>query len=147
MALAVNLDGVRQTYRLCFVRAPWAYFTRLPVRGQWGDGWETAPYQTHSGPPYDDSPDQILRVAFDGPLFTPEAGRDGIAVSAQALNEGAFPWLRTESAAGGPPLHIMGGTMLGTFVEAVELAGGRVYAPIGWGELPVGLPEFRQSEA
>ncbi|TDN63208.1 hypothetical protein B0G77_6840 [Paraburkholderia sp. BL10I2N1] len=71
MSLTVNLDGVRHAYGLCFVRAPWAYFTRLPLHHQCGDRWDLSPYETHAGEPYDDSADQILKVAFDGPLFTP----------------------------------------------------------------------------
>ena len=40
MGLTTDLDDVRHVYGLCFVRAPWAYFTRLPLDQQWGDGWE-----------------------------------------------------------------------------------------------------------
>jgi len=36
MTLAVNLDGVRDVYRLCFVCSPWAYFTRRRLDLQWG---------------------------------------------------------------------------------------------------------------
>ncbi|CAE6761372.1 hypothetical protein R75483_03574 [Paraburkholderia domus] len=49
--MIANLDGVRHAYGLCFVRAPWAYFTRLTLDQQWGDGWERVPYEQHAGPP------------------------------------------------------------------------------------------------
>jgi hypothetical protein len=37
MSLKANLDGVRVTYSLCFVRAPWAFLTRLSLDQQWGE--------------------------------------------------------------------------------------------------------------
>ena len=135
MGLIANLDGARNRYRLCFVRTPWAYFTRLPLERQWGDRWECAPYQTYAGNPYDDELNQILTVAYDGLLFTPDKGIDGIVCSALDINVGHAPWLRTESYMGGPPLQIMAGATLESFVEMVELAGGHVFAPIGWADL------------
>ena len=81
MTLRVDLNGVGNTYRLCFVRAPWAYLTTIDLDLQCG--WDKAPYQLHAQLPYAASPDQILKVAFDGPLFPPEAGRNGHARSAR----------------------------------------------------------------
>jgi hypothetical protein len=135
MGLTANLDGVRQAYELCFVRAPWAYFTRVPLDQQWGDGWERVPYEQHAGPPYDDSPAQILTLAFDGPLYTPDRGYDGKMRSVIDINRGDAPWLRTQDFIGNAPIHIMAGVTLEKFVEQVELAGGRVFAPLGWGAL------------
>jgi hypothetical protein len=137
MGLSANLGGVCSTYRLCFIRAPWAFFTRLPLDCQWGDRWEFAPHEGCAGDPYDDSPDQILKIAFDGPLVTPDAGRDGQARSVLEINRDNVPWLRTESSTGEPPLHIIAGTTLESFVQTVDLADGHVYAPLGWGILPV----------
>jgi hypothetical protein len=135
MGLIANLDGVRHAYGLCFVRAPWAYFTRLPLDQQWGDGWERTPYEQHAGAPYDDGPAQILTVAFDGPLYPPNAGYDGTMHSVIEINRGDAPWLRTQDFIGNAPIHIMAGVTLESFVEQVELAGGRVFAPLGWGAL------------
>jgi hypothetical protein len=139
MSLLVNLDGVRHAYRLCFVRTPWAFCTRVPLDQQWGEYWERAPYQESAGDPYDDAPDQILKVAFDGPLFTPDAGRDGHIRSVLDINAGQTPWLRTESYAGGLPLHIMADVTLESFAISVELAGGCVYVPLGWGVPPASV--------
>ncbi|KVD77297.1 hypothetical protein WS62_30975 [Burkholderia sp. ABCPW 14] len=136
MTLKANLEGVRDTYHLCFVRSPWAYFTCLPLDRQCGDRWSEAPYELYAGPPYGDSPDQLLRVAFDGPLLPPEAGRSAVTCSVVDINEGLAPWLRTESYFGGEPLSIAAGATLGTFVETLEKAGGTVFIPLGWGELP-----------
>jgi hypothetical protein len=136
MGLISNLDGARHSYRLCYVRAPWAFFTRIPVDQQWGERWEAAPYRAYAGHPYRDHPGQILQVAYDGPLLTPDQGVDGVMCSVLDINLGHAPWLRLDGAEGEPPLHIMAGATLESFVEAVELAGGHVFAPLGWGDLP-----------
>jgi hypothetical protein len=135
MGLTADLDGVRHAYGLCFVRAPWAYFTRVSLDQQWGDGWERVPYEKHAGAPYNDAPEQILTVAFDGPLYAPDAGYDGKMRSVIEINRGVAPWLRTQAFIGNAPIHIMAGTTLESFVEQVELAGGHVFAPLGWGAL------------
>jgi hypothetical protein len=136
MSLKANLDGVRVTYRLCFVRAPWAFLTRLSLDQQWGENWQHSPYQQFAGTPSHHLPDQLLTVAFDGPLYTPDTGYDNGSHSVLEINAGFVPWLRAESYAGGPPLHIMAGATLESFVTSVELAGGQVYVPLGWGIQP-----------
>jgi hypothetical protein len=77
MGLTVDLNGVRDVYGLCFVRSPWAYFTRESLDQQWGDGWERSPYEEFAGDPYNDRADQILKLAFDGPLLTPDMSDTG----------------------------------------------------------------------
>lgn len=135
MGLATDLDGVRYAYGFCFVRAPWAYFTRLPLDHQWRDGWERAPYEKHAGISYDDGERQILTVAFDGPLLPPDAGYDGHPRSVNEINRGDASWLRTQDFIGNAPARIAAGASLERFVELVELAGGHVFAPLGWGAL------------
>lgn len=136
MSTRVDLTAVQETYRLCYVRTPWAYFTRVPLEQQWGDHWERAPSTSEAGLPYGGERDQILKVAFDGPLLTPETGEHAHPFSVQEINDRRAPWLRTDSYFGGPPVHIMAGVTLEHFTELVELAGGTVYAPVGWGQLP-----------
>jgi hypothetical protein len=135
MGLTTDLDGVRHAYGLCFVRAPWAYFTRLPLDQQWGDGWERTPFERHAGLPYEDTAQQILTVAFDGPLLSPDAGYDGRAYSVNEINRGDSPWLRTQNFISNAPIRIAAGVSLEKFVELVELSGGHVFAPLGWGAL------------
>jgi len=53
------------------------------------------------------------------------------------INRDHVPWLRTESYTGEPPLHLIAGATLESFVQAVDLAGEHAYAPLGWGILPV----------
>jgi hypothetical protein len=55
------------------------------------------------------------------------------------INAGQTPWLRTESYAGGLPLHIMADVTLESFAISVELAGGCVYVPLGWGVPPASV--------
>lgn len=147
MTMRVDLSGIRDAYRLCLVRESWAYFTRLALDRQWGDRWERAPYQQYAGEPYAGEPDQILKLAFDGPLLRPEAGTHGAAHSVETINAGGAPWLRTESYVGTEPLFVMAGTTLGRFVECVELVGGTVYAPLGWGDLPKAGAAARESSS
>lgn len=136
MPLRIDLEDVCDTYRLCFVRAPWAWFTRLEPGLQWGDHWERAPWQQHAGPPYRGEPDPLLRVAFDGPLLAPGDGEHGGSYSVQEINRGSVPWLRTDSYFGGKPVVVMAGSTLREFVEAIDKIGATVYAPLGWGDLP-----------
>ncbi|WP_321915635.1 MULTISPECIES: hypothetical protein [unclassified Paraburkholderia] len=136
MMTRVDLSAVQRVYRLCYVRTPWAWFTRIPLDQQWGEHWERAPFTREAGLPYSDAPEQILKVGFDAPLLDPETGEHAHPYSVQEINTQAAPWLRTESYLCGPPIHIMAGVTLQRFTELVELAGGIVYAPLGWGELP-----------
>lgn len=135
MGLTADLHDVRCAYGLCFVRAPRAYFTRLPLDQQWGDGWERVPYDKHAGVPYNDSSGQILTVAFDGPLYPPNLAYDGRIRSVNEITRGEAPWLRTQDFLSNAPIHVMAGVTLESFVEQVELAGGHVFAPLGWGAL------------
>ncbi|WP_042266878.1 hypothetical protein [Paraburkholderia heleia] len=136
MSTRVDLSAVQTEYRLCYVRTPWAWFTRIPLDQQWGEHWERAPYMREAGLPYADEAGQILKVGFDGPLLSPEEGEHAHPYSVQEVNAKQASWLRTESYLGGPTIHIVAGVTLRRFMELVELAGGTVYAPLGWGELP-----------
>lgn len=66
----------------------------------------------------------------------PEAGRHGHAWSVQQINHGAAPWLRSEDFVDALTLTVPAGATLATFVERIEAAGGTVYGPLGWAELP-----------
>lgn len=132
MTMRVDLSSVQANYRLCFVRTPWACFTRLPLDRQWGDRWECAPYAPQAGLPYADEPGQILKLAFDGPLLAPDASSYAQPCSVQQINDGRLPWLRTAGYFGGEPVFVMAGATPQQFAELIELAGGTVYVPLGW---------------
>ncbi|MBB3261917.1 hypothetical protein F4827_006791 [Paraburkholderia bannensis] len=136
MSARVDLSAVQNAYGLCYVRTPWAWFTRIALDRQWGERWEHAPYMRESGLPYADEPDQILKLGFDGPLLGPEEGAHAHSYSVQEINARKTAWLRSENYFGGVPIHIMSGVTIQRFTELVELAGGMVYAPLGWGQLP-----------
>ncbi|AOJ76789.1 hypothetical protein [Burkholderia ubonensis] len=137
MTLIANLDGAAHLYRLCFVRSPWAWFTCLPLNQQCGENWADVPYQNAAKPPYSDSRTQVLKVAFDAPgLLSPEAGRHACACSVEQINRGAAPWLRSEDFVDATTLTVPAGATLAAFVETIDAAGGTVYAPLGWAELP-----------
>lgn len=79
----------------------------------------------------------MLKVAFDAPLLLPpEAGRHACACSVEQINRGTAPWLRSENFLDGNTLCVTSGATLQTFVETVESAGGTMYGPLGWAELP-----------
>ena len=132
MSLKANCDGVRNTYPLCFVRAPGAFLARLTLDQQWSENWQHAPYQQFAGTPSHHLPKQLLTVAFDALLYTPDTGYDSGSYSVLEINAGLVPWLRAESYAGGPLLHIMAGATLESFATSVELAARQVYVPLGW---------------
>ncbi|WP_321845171.1 hypothetical protein [Paraburkholderia bannensis] len=136
MSARVDLSAVQDVYRLCYVRTPWAWFTRIALDQQWGERWERGPYTSESGLPYADEPDQILKLGFDGSLLSPEEGAHADTYSVQDINAKKTAWLHTENYFGGFPIRIMAGVSLQRFTELVELAGGMVYAPLGWGQLP-----------
>ncbi|WP_260400395.1 hypothetical protein [Burkholderia ubonensis] len=81
--LIANLDGARNGYRLCFVRAPWAWFTCPPLDEQYGESWAAIPYQDVAKPPYSDSRTKVLKVAFDAPWLRSEDFVDGATLAVQ----------------------------------------------------------------
>lgn len=134
MALRTDLEPVRNLYQLCFVKPPWAWFTRLPLSHQWGDGWERAPWQREAGLPYGGAPDRLIKVAFDGPFVAPEETPERPALSVEDINNGKSPWLHSDTYLHNAPIAIMGGTTLERFVELVDLGGGHVFVPLGCAE-------------
>lgn len=127
-------DGSREAHQLCYVKGRWAYFASVPVGEVWGDDWNDAPYDLNAGNPYDAIhrdgvrvPIEIIRVAFDGDLETPNRG-----YSVEQINAKATPWLTSwrDSKNTG---RIWAGTTLAEFRTLVDEAGGDVYerAPDG----------------
>jgi hypothetical protein len=121
---------VRPVFRLCYVDGPWAWFTtRDPFTEQWGDDWNDAPYQDNAGDPNEWRPDRgvpeyrLLKVAYDGPLYTP-ADR-GLSRSVQEINETGLPWLLSQYVPA--EVEILGGALFHEFERTVRQVGGRVY--------------------
>jgi hypothetical protein len=146
--------------------SPWCYFTTKDLSEQWGDDWNDAPYEHNAGPPYgpcwhnepehvakrgglctcvpcvrDWHPDgtpkwEIVQVAIDAPLVTPDEGFFNSPYSVEAINAGAIPWLRTDQYHQGESVSIPAGTTLIDFCELVRRASGTVYLAT---EFPQGM--------
>lgn len=121
---------------LCYVKDNFAYFTTQPLSEQWGDDWDDAPYEHNAGEPYDfhehdreagRKPWEIVKVAFGGPLETPDDGCVNSRWSVKQINAGCVAWLATPSWSGAPLVAIPAGTTLAQFCYLVEQAGGEVY--------------------
>jgi hypothetical protein len=85
-------------FRLCYVDGAFAYFTTQKLSEQWGDDWNDAPYEHNAGEPYewregDKEPKwEILKVAFEGSLRTPDSGVENSRYSVQDINKGQIAW-------------------------------------------------------
>lgn len=141
---------IEETFRLCYVSSPWAWFTTQPVEDQWGDDWDDAPFQHNAGRPYDRVDHEAGKVAFDGPLHAPgdppRLEYDGIGsqrpdsgVSVEEINTsgGDIPWLVETSfhpeKYGTAGVEIPAGTSLPEFIELAHAADGAVYTAVGFG--------------
>ena len=149
-----NLLYGPKIFRLCYVDAPWAYFTTQELEKQWGDDWNDAPYEHNAGEPYrphkelsvpirnekcdvvewcktseyvDDVPGwEIKKVAFEGSLETPSSIHGyNSPWSVEQINRGAVAWLQDRY--GYSDVVIPAGTTLEDFKKLVAKAGGKVY--------------------
>ena len=128
----MNMDA-----RLCYVTNQWAYFTTQPLDKQWGDDWNDWPYEHNAGEPYEygdrdrergDQPWEIVKIAFEGPLFTPAGLAGGRSCySVEQINAGAVAWLT--KAYTKPVVNIYAGATVAEFINLVKEAGGKVYLP------------------
>jgi len=117
---------------LCYVDGPWAFFTTQPLKEQWGDDWDDAPYEHNAVDPYiwregysEEAPYQIIKVAFDGPLESPCANVINSHFSVKQINAGHVAWLR--DCWGESAIAIPAGVTVDEFCALVEKAGGKVY--------------------
>jgi len=120
---------------LCYVDAPWAYFTTRELDKQWGDDWDDAPYEHNAEEPYyphENSEDvwEIIKVAFDGDWETPASLAGGNSqYTVEQINAGAIAWLTTSRWHTGPAVAIQAGTTLPDFYARIVKGGGNVYIP------------------
>jgi hypothetical protein len=122
--------------RLCYVDAPWAYFTTQDRADQWGDDWDDAPYEHNAGAPYTygehnkkegRAPWHIIKIAYDGDFETPRCAHLNSPWSVEKINDGAVPWLKSSSWLGGDPIVIHAWATLDYFRAMIEKGGGSVY--------------------
>lgn len=136
---------------LCYVDGPWAYFTTQELAKQTGDDWDDAPYEHNAEEPYepgvryyadgrieklerDWNPDgspkwEVIRIAWRGPLETPDAWATNSPWSVDQINAGATPWLKPAQFGAKHSVSIFAGTTLADFIAAVHSCGGVVYLP------------------
>ena len=116
-----------KNFKLCYVEGNFAYFTTQELDKQWGDDWDDAPYEHNAGTPYEPNNPaekwEILKVAFDGDMQTPDCGTINSNWSVEQINRKLTPWLVTWDK----KVAIFAGADLDTFAQGVAAAGGRVY--------------------
>lgn len=112
---------------LCYISDCWAYFTTKPLSEQWGDDWNDAPYEHNAGAPYQDTPGQIKKVAWEGDLVQPCEDHRNSPWSVEQINAGAVAWLVSPNWKRGNKIVIPAGTPLSQFKELIRLADGCVY--------------------
>jgi hypothetical protein len=112
---------------LCYIKDCWAFFTTKPLSEQWGDDWNDAPYEHNAGIPYQDTPGQITKLAWEANLDQPCDGRYNSPWSVEQINAGAVAWLRSPGYIDGAKIVIPAGTPLSQFKSLISTAGGCVY--------------------
>lgn len=113
-------------YKLCYLRAPWAYFTKLSLKKQTGDDWNDAPYDCNAGTPYSDDPDQIKKLAFEVDLQEPADYAYNSPYSVDMINSGLVPWL-CDYYGNNHDTKIMAGCLYEDFIKIVLSHGGEIY--------------------
>ena len=111
-------------FKLCYIDGDFAYFTKLPLREQWGDDWDDAHYEGNAGTPYCKEGQKILRIAFkDADLDTPDGEH-----CVERINQGVVPWLCTPRwSSQRPIIKIFAGATPMEFKNKVRAAGGVVF--------------------
>lgn len=137
------------TFKLCYVDKPWAFFTTQDIKKQWGDDWNDAPYEHNAGEPYEALKERgedwkIIRIAFEGPLYTPDHNVSNSQWSVAEINHGNIAWLRTDKWFENEPINIFAGEDLKTFIAKICLSGGKVY--FEW-EVVSNITETSQGQA
>ena len=121
---------------LCYAEETWAYFTTRTDGSQWGGDWNDAPHENNAGTPYTwreymakdgVPPDEIVKVAWDGPYTLPCENHMNSPWSVQQINARKVPWFAPCPYYGDNAEPIMAGTTLAEFRRAVMAAGGAVY--------------------
>lgn len=71
------------THRLCYAVGPWLYFTKAPLKLQWGDDWDDSPHLSKKTRPSD-----ILVIGHLGDYTVTQGDW-----SVRDLNAKLAPWL------------------------------------------------------
>lgn len=124
---------------LCYLEAPWAWFTTANLTDVHGDDWDDAPYEHNAGAPYEwceymaetgVERYKVVAVAFEGgPMYWREPcdGHLNSPFSVEQINEGAAPWLASYDGS----IKVNAGTPLSAFKRVIKDNGGRVWVEEG----------------
>lgn len=136
------------TYKLCYIKDNFAYFTTQELDKQTGDDWNDAPYEHNAGEPYppmlfnyvdgrkekdprewneDGTPKwEIYKVAFDycGAETPAEIAGSNSRYSVDMINKKLTPWLTKF-----PDKALYAGASVEEFMTFIEDCGGTVYVP------------------
>ena len=119
---------------LCYVGHGRAWFTTCPLKQQWGDDWNDAPYQYNAEEPYEDMagiPEyELFAVRFESPLLTPEEFGYQYDISVAQINAGVVPWLQSDMWETEDRHTIMAGTTFADFKRIIRAAGGVILVPL-----------------
>lgn len=116
---------------LCFIyKSTWAYFTTRPLKEQWGDDWDDAPYEYNARPPDETRDNAITVVAYKHPYYqTPEVYCNYRSpYSVEDINKGHAAWLAArynDDEHPCPPIYA--GTPLSEFIRIITETGGKVF--------------------
>ena len=121
---------------LIYVESPWAYFGDMDTAR--GDDWNDRPYEHNAGEPYD----YAFRVAYDGPLVTPDYLQVNSQWSVDDINGGSIAWLRPDPYGEEHGVRIMAGTSFRDFLDLVFKAGGQVYVSVLRPEVSSDIPSL-----
>lgn len=109
------------SYRLCSVDLPWAWFTDLAYFDDLDSDDLAEPPRV--GTTYISDSYELLKVAIDGPFVD-----RNIDTTPDEINTKEKAWFGTKASATGR-LNVTAKTPLAEVVELVEEAGGNVYVP------------------
>ena len=93
-------DSVRDS-KLCYAEHNFLWFTTAPLKQQWGDDWDDAPYEHNAGRPYEYreymaskgvEPYELFVIAYMGEAELPCSGFGNSPYSVLQINKGVVAW-------------------------------------------------------
>lgn len=114
-------------FKLCYIDLPWVYFTSNSLDCQSGDDWSDIPYEHNSGIPYSEKDNEILCIAIETNMTTPDQNSNNNAYSVDDINrKKLIPWLidyidKDDIEA------IWAGTDLSTVCSIIKSRNGKIY--------------------
>lgn len=123
------------TFRLCFVKNNFAWFTDCPLTFQWGDDWDKDNYEYNAGLPYDyhntkdgvKQKHRLEKVYWTAAYITPDCLDEKSNWSVKSINKGNIPWLSSSPLLEQQLDPIYSGITLNDFISFIQAAEGQVF--------------------